>query len=518
MGPILSRIVTSRTAIVPRGERRGLFAFLSIIPEVENPYEYARITKKLITLVIAIAGAAAPMASAILFPALSGISKDFDARPTITNLSVALYMLGMGIFPLWWSSFAERVGYRTIYLVSFLMFVVSNVCCALSVNIVMFIVFRVCSGASAASAQTVGAGTISNIWEVKERGKAMGLFYLGPLCGPLLSPIIGGLLTQRFGWRSTMWFLAAFGAVVVVMMVFCLPETYQERQMPPNSRAAKSVADPEKTASEPAGLVDIEAHAGEPSHGLHKTISRVSMRTKTKANQWLLTVKILIIEPLSSLAFIRFPPVLLTVAWASITFGTLVNDPPSRSISLGYCSFLTRKKYILNVSIQSTFAKAPYNFNATIIGCLYIPNSLGYFISSSVGGKWNDIVMHRAAEKRRTDPAAPLEFRPEDRMGLNAWVAGITFPLALLAYGWLVQYGVFWFVPMIATFMFGIGSMLVFSVATTMLTEFIPGKSASSVAVNNCKFLSRPRVACRTGADLMQSLEIYFRVLAAWWH
>lgn len=311
LGPILSRIVTSRTNIVPRRKRRGLFANLSIIPEVENPYEYARATKKLITLVVAIAGAAAPMASAILFPALEGISEDFHAPASLTNLSVALYMLGMGIFPLWWSSFAERIGYRTIYIVSFVLYVVSNVCCAVSVNIGMFIVFRICSGASASSAQTIGAGTISNIWETKERGKAMGLFYLGPLCGPLISPIVGGLLTNRFGWRSTMWFLAAFGALAVVMMIFCLPETYREK-----------VSGPKVTyISEKQAEVDLEGE------GLERTLSKVTVKTKKKASQWIRTLKALFVDPLRSLIFIRFPPVLLTVYWASLAFGCLVCRP-----------------------------------------------------------------------------------------------------------------------------------------------------------------------------------------------
>lgn len=38
---------------------------------------------------------------------------------------------------------------------------------------------------------------------------------------------------------------------------------------------------------------------------------------------------------------------------------------------------------------------------------------------------------------------------------------------------------------MIANFFFGIGSMLIFSMATTMLTEFMPKKSSSGVALNN---------------------------------
>src|SRR4051812_10932283 len=38
---------------------------------------------------------------------------------------------------------------------------------------------------------------------------------------------------------------------------------------------------------------------------------------------------------------------------------------------------------------------------------------------------------------------------------------------------------------MIANFFFGVGSMLIFSMVTTMLTEFMPKKSSEGVALNN---------------------------------
>lgn len=88
----------------------------------------------------------------------------------------------------------------------------------------MFIVLRALSGGASASVQAVGAGTIADIWEVRERGRAMGLFYLGPLMGPLLAPIIGGALAQSLRWRSTLWFLVIYGGVMVVLIVFALPE------------------------------------------------------------------------------------------------------------------------------------------------------------------------------------------------------------------------------------------------------------------------------------------------------
>lgn len=52
----------------------------------------------------------------------------------------------------------------------------------------------------------------------------MGIFYLGPLMGPLLAPIIGGALAERLGWRSTLWFLAIYGGVLLIFLFFALPE------------------------------------------------------------------------------------------------------------------------------------------------------------------------------------------------------------------------------------------------------------------------------------------------------
>lgn len=196
----VSRISTKLNAkypgIVSRRKRRGLFSHLTIVPEVEDPYQYPRSTKWFITFIIGCAAMASPIGSAIIMPCLTPISKDFGVSPTVTNLAVALYMLAMSIFPLWWSSFSETLGRRTIYISSFILFVLFAILSAVSNSIGMFIAMRVLSGGAAASVQAVGAGTISDFWDSEERGNAMGYFYLGPLTGPLLVSI-HGLLSRR---------------------------------------------------------------------------------------------------------------------------------------------------------------------------------------------------------------------------------------------------------------------------------------------------------------------------------
>ncbi|RDW91362.1 MFS general substrate transporter-64 [Coleophoma crateriformis] len=423
-----SSVHSSQSNVVPRSQRRGLLGRFTIIPEVERPYEYDRKTKWTITLLVALAAAAGPMGSAIFYPALPELSKDLHTSSTITNLTVALYMLSMAIFPLWWSSFSEAFGRRTIYLVSFLLCVVFNILSAISTSIGMLTAMRALSGGASASVQAVGAGSIADLWESKERGKAMGFFYLGPLCGPLIAPIVGGALAQKLGWRSTMWFLTIYAGVLVVTLTFCLPETLH----------AKAVALPTTVAAD-----DKE---------IRPQLSRVSTRqsVKMKTRAFAMVLKRGIIDPLSVLSYLRFPVVLLTVYVASITFGCL---------------------YVLNISVQQAFSESPYDYSIVIIGLLYIPTSLGYFTASLLGGRWNDYIMHREARKaNRYDENGKLILRPEDRVGENAWLAAVMYPGALLWYGWSVDKGLPWIVPAIANFFFGVGSMIIFGTATTMLT------------------------------------------------
>jgi len=389
--------------------------------------------------------------------ALTQISADLDTTPTIANFSAAFYMLSMAIFPLWWSSFSETLGRRTIYLVSFTLFLLWNILAAVSNNIAMLIVMRILGGGAAASVQAVGAGTIADIWDVRERGRAMGIFWLGPLCGPLFAPIIGGALAEKFGWRSTQWFLAIYGGAVLVFLFFALPEV----KFPPIEPIESALTNLPKTLKTTKPLL-ADAEGDRPA--LTLTTSRTSTIHR-KSRTYINLARRTFIDPLRIILYLRFPAVLITVYYASITF----------------CSL-----YLLNISLETTFSKAPYNFPTNIVGLTYIPNSIGYVLASLFGGKWTDTIMEREAKKAgRYDEKGKLMYRPEDRMRENAWIAAFLYPAALIWYGWTSERGVFWLVPLIANFFFGIGSMLIFAMATTMLTEFMPKQASSGVAVSN---------------------------------
>ena len=198
------------------------------------------------------------------------------------------------------------------------------------------------------------------------------------------------------------------------------------------------------------------------------TLSRTTSRSSAAAlatKKYARSLHRFFIEPLYIILYLRYPAVLITIYYASITFGCL---------------------YLLNISLQATFSAPPYNFSTILVGLSYIPNAIGYILAALFGGKWIDRIMAREARRAgRYTPDGKLAYRPEDRMRENAWAAAILYPGALIWYGWTAEKGVFWLVPLIANFFFGVGSMLVFAVSTTMLTEFMPKRASAGVACNN---------------------------------
>jgi MFS family permease len=259
---------------------------------------------------------------------------------------------------------------------------------------------------------------------------------------------------------------AIFTGTVFFLILLALPETLDKKK--------KSVGE----------AAEGQAQNSPPGDSPHSEIRRTSTREAVHrcSVKCIKILRIFFVDPLAMILYLRFPAVFLTVYYASITFGSL---------------------YVLNISIQATFEKPPYSFPTLIVGFLYLPASLGYVIASIGGGRWMDRIMAREARKAgRLDENGLPVYRPEDRMRENAWLGAIFYPIALVVYGWSVQKGVHWIVPvrgtryeaaatadsvlrqMIATFFFGLGSMILFSLATTMLTEFMPRKSSTGVAVS----------------------------------
>lgn len=183
---------------------------------------------------------------------------------------------------------------------------------------------------------------------------------------------------------------------------------------------------------------------------VRKGLERVNTRQSSvhiKTKKYLSILRRWFIDPLRIILLLQFGAVAICVLYATVAFCAL---------------------YSLNLSIQATFSAQPYGYSNIIVGLCYIPNSLGYFITSIFGGRWVDNIMIREAKKRgQYDEKGKLVYLPEDRLKENAWVGCVMFPAGLIMYGWCAEFGVNLAAPLVANFFFGVGSMLIFAAVSS---------------------------------------------------
>lgn len=58
-----------------------------------------------------------------------------------------------------------------------------------------------------------------------ERGSFQGWYSLGFTLGTAVGPMMGGLISQCYGWRSLFWCLCVLSLVLWWILFFLLPET-----------------------------------------------------------------------------------------------------------------------------------------------------------------------------------------------------------------------------------------------------------------------------------------------------
>ena len=64
------------------------------------------------------------------------------------------------------------------------------------------------------------------MWSAEDRGKAMGVYTLGPILGPVIGPIAGGFIAQYSTWRWVFWATSAAAVVVQVTGFIWLRECH----------------------------------------------------------------------------------------------------------------------------------------------------------------------------------------------------------------------------------------------------------------------------------------------------
>lgn len=176
-----------------------------------------KISKRSVLLVATFAAFLTPFLGSAVNLALPSIGKDLGASAISLGWVISSFILASAMFLLPFGRLADIIGRKKVFSLGLILFTISTFLIIFSRSMTSLIILRIFQGLSSAMIFGTSMAIITSVFQPGERGKAMGINITAVYLGLSVGPIIGGLLTQYFGWRSIFIFLIPFGIFSIVL-------------------------------------------------------------------------------------------------------------------------------------------------------------------------------------------------------------------------------------------------------------------------------------------------------------
>ena len=151
----------------------------------------------------------ASLAMDIYLPVVPSMPEHLGSSPAVIQLSLSLYLLGLGLGQAVFGPLSDRFGRRPVLLGGALAFALASGCLAVANDGWTFVALRMMQALGGAAALVATFATVRDVYgEREESTRIYGLFSSMLAFVPALGPMIGALVSEQLGWRSLFWLLA----------------------------------------------------------------------------------------------------------------------------------------------------------------------------------------------------------------------------------------------------------------------------------------------------------------------
>src|ERR1700684_2358912 len=160
------------------------------------------------------------------------IQKQLDLTSTGVQWAINAYLLSLAALFAFGGRLADTVGHRKMVTLGVIVFAAASAMCGLtpkgSLAEAWIVAFRVVQGAGGAIMFPAALAIVVQTFALRERGKALALFF--GIAGGLtaVGPILGGFLTE-WTWRAIFWVNIPVALIALVLIVISKPKTQYQR-------------------------------------------------------------------------------------------------------------------------------------------------------------------------------------------------------------------------------------------------------------------------------------------------
>ena len=157
--------------------------------------------------------------------ALPYMQGSLSASQDQINWVLTSYIVAAAIMtaPVGW--IANRFGRKRIFIVCSAGFTFASVLCGLAQDINQMVLFRLLQGVFGAALVPLSQAVMLDSYTLQERAKAMAIWGMGVMMGPIMGPTIGAWLTETYSWHWVFFVNLPFGVITVLGLVVFMDET-----------------------------------------------------------------------------------------------------------------------------------------------------------------------------------------------------------------------------------------------------------------------------------------------------
>lgn len=202
----------------------------SILPSAESPpistpqenakpasrFEPPAATGPLFMLALASISFIGPLAVHIFMPVIPAVKVALGLSEALAQLTFSIALFSMAFATLVYGSLSDRYGRRPVLLSGLCLFLVGSAISALASSIGVLVVGRLVQAVGAGCGITLVRAIAQDVYGPARLVKAIAYLTMAYTIGPMIAPMVGGVLIDAFGWRSVFGFALGAGGLIAL--------------------------------------------------------------------------------------------------------------------------------------------------------------------------------------------------------------------------------------------------------------------------------------------------------------
>ena len=166
-----------------------------------------------------------PLAVHLFMPVIPAVKAALGLSDALAQLTFSVALFGMAFATLFYGSLSDHYGRRPVLLSGLALFLVGSALSAIATSVTPLVLGRLVQAIGAGCGVTLGRAIAQDVYGRERLVKAIAYLTMAYTIGPMISPLVGGLLIDAFGWRSVFGFALLLGGVIALIAYFAVFES-----------------------------------------------------------------------------------------------------------------------------------------------------------------------------------------------------------------------------------------------------------------------------------------------------